>query len=334
MSASREWDKREALPRESHPVSAVFVNVAPVFLLILIGWILARTGILREATGDALAEFVFKIALPTLIFRTLAEAHFDGASPFRLWVAYFGGVAVTWTVGHLIATFLFKRDAKIGVIAGMSSAFANNVFIGLPLVGRSVGDEGIVAISILLAIHLPLMMIVGTILMEHAAAKVDGGGRRSLASVLKQVGSNLSRNPLVIALCLGIAYNLAGLGALPVVLKSVVDQIASVTVAAALISLGMTLRKYPVKGNLSLAAVMAVLKLALLPACVFALAHLLDLSKAWTAAMVLTSSVPTGINAWIIATRFQSGQSLAASVISITTIFGVISVSFWAWLLN
>jgi malonate transporter and related proteins len=220
------------------------------------------------------------------------------------------------------------------VIAGMSSAFANNVFIGLPLVGRSVGDDGLVAISILLAIHLPLMMVAGTILMEHASAKVDGGGRRSIANVLKQVGANLSRNPLVIALTLGLAFNLSGLGALPVVLKSVVDQIAAVTAASALISLGMTLKKYPVHGNLSLATVMAVLKLLLLPAAVYGLAHLLGLSKPWTAAMVLTSSVPTGINAWIIATRFRSGQSLAASVISITTIFGVVSVSFWAWLLN
>lgn len=315
-------------------MSAVFINVAPVFLLILIGFLVARTGLMREETGDALAEFVFKIALPTLIFRTLAEAHFEGASPFRLWIAYFGGVAVTWTVGHLIAKHLFKRDEKIGVIAGMSSAFANNVFIGLPLVGRSVGDDGLVAISILLAIHLPLMMVAGTILMEHASSKVDGGGRRSIATVLKQVGANLVRNPLVIALTLGIAFNLSGLGALPVVLKSVVDQIAAVTAASALISLGMTLKKYPVRGNLSLAAMMAVLKLLLLPAAVFGLAHLLGLSKPWTAAMVLTSSVPTGINAWIIATRFRSGQSLAASVISITTIFGVVSVSFWAWLLS
>ncbi|MGF9693872.1 AEC family transporter [Rhizobium sp. 0TCS1.26] len=315
-------------------MSAVFVNVAPVFLLILIGWMVSRTGLMEEKAGDAIAEFVFKIALPTLVFRTLAEAHFEGASPFRLWIAYFGGVAITWTAGHIVARRFFQRDAKIGVIAGMSSAFANNVFIGLPLVGRSVGNDGIVAISILLAIHLPLMMIAGTILMEHAASKVDGGGRRSLGAILRQVGANLARNPLVIALCAGLIYNLSGIGALPVVVKSVVDQIASTTAAAALISLGMTLRKYPVRGNLSLAAVMAVLKLLLLPAAVFSLAKLLGLSPAWTSAMVLTSSVPTGINAWIIATRFQSGSSLAASVISITTIFGVISVSFWAWLLN
>nr|WP_245365665.1 AEC family transporter [Neorhizobium galegae] len=303
-------------------------------MLILIGFLVARTGLMREETGDALAEFVFKIALPTLIFRTLAEAHFEGASPFRLWIAYFGGVAVTWTAGHLIAKHVFGRDDKIGVIAGMSSAFANNVFIGLPLVGRSVGDDGLVALSILLAIHLPLMMVAGTILMEHASAKVDGGGRRSLVTVLKQVATNLSRNPLVIALTFGLAFNISGLGALPVVLKSVVDQIAAVTAASALISLGMTLKKYPVHGNLSLAAVMAVLKLLLLPAVVYGLAHLLGLSKPWTAAIVLTSSVPTGINAWIIATRFRSGQSLAASVISITTITGIVTVSFWAWLLS
>ncbi|MDO1580571.1 AEC family transporter [Rhizobium oryzicola] len=315
-------------------MSAVFTNVAPVFLLILIGWVLAKTGLLREVTGDALGEFVYKVALPTLIFRTLSEAHFHGASPFRLWVAYFGGVTVTWTIGHLMATHLFKRDAKIGVVSGMSGAFANNVFIGLPLVGRSIGDDGLVALSILLAVHLPMMMIAGTILMEHATAKVDGAGGLGIAAVLRQVGANLARNPLVIALALGTAFNLSGIGAMPVVLKSVIDQIAAVTSAAALISLGMTLRKYPIKGNLALAAAMAVLKLMLLPACVFALAHLLGLSKPWTAAMVLTSSVPTGINAWIIATRFGSGQSIAASVITMTTMLGVVTVTFWAWALS
>src|SRR5690606_39236931 len=116
------------------------------------------------------------------------------------------GVAVTWTAGHLIAKYVFKRDDKIGVIAGMSAAFANNVFIGLPLVGRSVGEQGLVALSILLAIHLPLMMIVGTILMERASAIVNGGQGRGLRAILLQVGSNLLRNPLVIALAAGLAF--------------------------------------------------------------------------------------------------------------------------------
>src|ERR1044072_6757041 len=106
--------------------------------------------------GDALSEFVFKIAVPVLLFRTIAEADFHGASPFRLWIVYFSGVAVTWTAGHIVATRFFGRAARVGCLAGVSSASANNIFIGLPLVERTVGSEGLVALSILLAVHLPI----------------------------------------------------------------------------------------------------------------------------------------------------------------------------------
>jgi len=65
-------------------VSLVLANVLPVFILILLGWLIAKSGLLKAETGDALGEFVFKIAVPMLIFRTLATAHFEGVSRFRL----------------------------------------------------------------------------------------------------------------------------------------------------------------------------------------------------------------------------------------------------------
>ncbi len=314
-------------------MSSVFLNVVPLFILILIGWTAAKTGLLKEETGDALGEFVFKIAVPMLIFRTLADAHFEGASPFRLWTVYFLGVAITWTVGHILTTRVFGRDAKVGVIAGMSGAFANNVFIGLPLVAHVVGKDGLVAISILLAIHLPLMMVVGTILMEGATAKVDGGEKRGVVDVVKQVGSNLARNPLVMALIVGVAFNFFDLH-LPAAIAIVVDQFSAAASPVALLSIGMALTRYPIRGDIGLSGTAAMLKLMLMPATVFLMSHLFALPKDWTAALVLTASVPTGINAWLIAQRFRSGHSLAASVISMTTAFGVVTVGFWAWLLG
>lgn len=314
-------------------MSAIALNVAPIFILILIGWGLARSGFLKVSVGDGLGEFVFKLAVPMLIFRTLAEADFHGASPFRLWAAYFAGVAVTWTAAHLAARHLFGRDAQIGVIAGVSASFANNVFIGLPLVARSVGESGLVALSILLAVHLPIMMIAGTILMENAMHRMTGGERRSASAILKQIGRNLLTNPLVVGLMAGLAFNLGGLP-LTAAGKTVVDQIAGIAGPAALISLGMSLTRYSVSGNLGLVAVMTLLKLFLMPACVWAVAVALDLPPGWIVALVLTSSVPTGINAWLIANRFGAGQPLAASTISVSTLFGVLSVSFWAWLLD
>lgn len=314
-------------------MSEIILDVLPIFVLILIGWLIVRTRLLTSNVGDALSEFVFKIAVPLLLFRTIAQADFHGASPFRLWVVYFSGVAVTWTLGHIAATRLFGRDGRIGVLAGVSSAFANNIFIGLPLVQRTVGDEGLVALSILLAVHLPVMMIAGTILMEHAERKIAGDSSRSLALVLRQIGTNLVRNPLVIGLLAGMAVHLTGLS-LPSTLDSVVAQIASIAGPAALISLGMALEKYGVSGNFGIASVTCSLKLLLLPGCVWIGSHLLGLNSQWTSAMVLTSSVPTGVNAWLIANRFGVGHSLAASTITLTTALGALSVSLWAYILG
>ena len=54
-------------------MSAIALNVAPIFILILVGWTLARTGFLKASVGDGLGEFVFKVAVPMLMFRTLLE---------------------------------------------------------------------------------------------------------------------------------------------------------------------------------------------------------------------------------------------------------------------
>lgn len=314
-------------------MSAVAANVAPIFILILLGWITVKIGLFKADAGDVISDFVFKIAVPMLIFRTLADADFHGASPFRLWASYFGGVIVTWFTGHMLARFVFKQDLRICVIAGISASFANNVFIGLPLVSRSVGEEGLVAISILLAIHLPIMMIAGTLSMEHANHKATGGAKRSALMVVKQVCRNLLTNPLVIGLFFGVCINLSGMTLTPI-LKTVVDQIAGIAGPAALIALGMALTKYSIRGSIGASITMTALKLFLLPACVWLIGTGLGLSKDWLAALVLTSCVSTGINAWLIANRFGIGHSLAASTISISTAFGVLSVSLWAYLLS
>lgn len=312
---------------------AVLHDVLPVFLLILTGWITVQTGALKAETGEALGEFVFKIAVPVLLFRTVAHADVSGGTPLRLWVAYFSGVAVTWTIGHLVGTRLFRRDRQIGVISGISAAFANNVFIGLPLVERVVGNEGMVALSILLAVHLPLMMIAGTVMMERAVRRETGAPGLSVVAILRQTLLNLIQNPLVIGLLAGALLDASGL-AMPELLDTLTAQLAGIAGPAALLSLGMALRRYGLSGNLGLSTVLALMKLILLPACVWTSCHLLGLDAHWTAAMVLTSSVPTGVNAWLIATRFGVGQGLAASAITLSTLFGVFTVTFWAALVG
>ncbi|MBB4065839.1 AEC family transporter [Gellertiella hungarica] len=308
---------------------AVVHDVLPVFLLILTGWLSVHAGWMKVETGEALGDFVFRIAVPVLLFRTIAHADVGAGTPVKLWIAYSSGVTVAWTAGHLVATRLFGRDRRSGVIAGVSSAFANNVFIGLPLVERVVGPQGIVAVSVLLAVHLPLMMVAGTVLMEEAVRRETGVAGRGVAAILRQTIINLVQNPLIVGLLLGSLMHFSGLP-LPALLDTLTAQIAGIAGPAALLSLGMALKSYGLSGNLGLSTVIAGLKLLLLPASVWAFSRALGLTPEWTAAMVLTSSVPTGVNAWLIANRFGVAQGLAASAITLSTLFGVATVTFWA----
>lgn len=308
-------------------------NVLPIFLMIFIGWVIVATGYLKPEAGVALSEFVFKLAVPVLIFRTLAQAEFHGAFPVRLWIAYFSGVAVTWTIGHVAAARIFRADQRTATVAGVSSAFANNVFVGLPLVERTIGDEGMVAISILIAVHLPVMMIASSLLIERAERRDIGKAPVSWFELLRYLARNLSRNPLVFGVLGGIGWNLLDIP-LAGVPKLVADQVSAVAGPAALISLGMAMRRYGAGGNIAMASAATVLKLFLLPLCVMVFSQLLGLSRDWQAAMVLTASVPTGVNAWLIAAQFRTAESLAATTITMTTAAGVASVIFWAWLMG
>lgn len=308
-------------------------NVLPVFLMIFVGWVLVATGYIKAEAGIALSEFVFKLAVPVLLFRTLAQADFHGAFPVRLWIAYFGGVAVTWTVGHLLASRLFGADQRTATVTGVSSAFANTVFIGLPLVERTVGADGLVAISILIAIHLPVMMIASSLLIERAERKDIGSPPVGWVELLRYLGKSLSRNPLVFGILGGVLWNLSGV-ALDGVPGLVADQLSAIAGPAALVSLGMAMRRYGTGGNMRMASAATVLKLFLLPFCVMILARLLGLSADWQAALVLTAAVPTGVNAWLIASQFRTAESLAATTITVTTALGVVSVMFWAWVMG
>ena len=308
-------------------------NVLPVFLMIFGGWLVVASGYLRTEAGDALSDFVFKLAVPVLLFKTIAEADFQGAFPLRLWIAYFGGVAVTWTLAYQLANRLFRTDHRTATVTGVASAFANTVFIGLPLVDRAVGAEGLVAVSILIAVHLPVMMITSSLLIERAEQHDIGKAPGTWWHLAKALGRNLRRNPLVFGIVGGGLWHLFDLP-LAGVPKILADQLSQIAGPAALISLGMAMRRYGFSGNGVLSLVASLLKLMIMPACVYVFATTLGLSAEWRAALVLIAAVPTGVNAWLISVQFRTAEALAASAITLTTALGVFSVTFWAWVVG
>src|SRR5580704_3129581 len=142
--------------------------VLPVFGLIGIGYAVAGVKLLAKDTGEALAGFVFAVAIPLLIFRTLATADFSGASPWLIWIPFFAVFAVNWVLGDVLVRVIFRRDARAGLVGGISSAYGNTVLLGIPLTLAAYGGEGAVPMALIVAVHLPVMMVVSSVLIERA----------------------------------------------------------------------------------------------------------------------------------------------------------------------
>lgn len=304
--------------------------VLPVFGLIGVGYIVAWTSLLREESGEALADFVFVVAIPVLMFRTIAVADFAGAAPWRLWLPFFTGFAVMWGAGHAMARGLFGRDRRAGLVAGFAAAYGNTVLVGIPLTIAAYGDEGAVAIALIVAVCLPVAMAASALLIGRAE-RLDrvGGGQVDAGAAMIGVARNLATNPIVIGIVVGALWRLSGIppGGVPGVL---VGRIADVAGTMALLALGMTLRKYGIVRNVPAGLALSTLKLLAMPALVLLLArYLVALPPVWIKVAVIAAACPTGVNAYLLAARFRTGEALASNAIAISTALAVVTTAFW-----
>jgi predicted permease len=135
--------------------------VLPVFGLIGVGYGARALGAVSDRAGEGVSEFVFTLAVPCLIFRTLSRAEFPAVQPWGYWLSYFLGVAAVWAVAMALAIRVFRVTGSAAVVAGFTAGQSNTVFVGVPMILKAYGDEGAVPLFLLIAVHLPVVVLAG-----------------------------------------------------------------------------------------------------------------------------------------------------------------------------
>ncbi|RUW98660.1 AEC family transporter, partial [Mesorhizobium sp. M8A.F.Ca.ET.023.01.1.1] len=189
-------------------MSPLTETVLFVFSLVALGYLAGFTGYLRPASGEGISDFAVSVAMPLLLFQTMVNADFHGVAPWPLWGAYFTAAAITWAAGHLVTTRIFGRDARAGVVGGVSSAYSNVVLLGAPFILGIFGPSGFEVLSLLVSVHLPIMMMASIVLFE-----MFGRGSGEHVHPLRVLRSFLRRlfiNPLIIGILLGLAWRISG----------------------------------------------------------------------------------------------------------------------------
>lgn len=312
---------------------ATVLIVAPVFALIAAGYASVLFRFVSEGAHKGISEFAFSIAIPALLFRTIVVSEFPDVSPWRMWGAYYGALALTWIAALAISALLRERRAtgEDGVVFAIGSVYGNIVMLGIPLVLSALGNAAAAPMSLILSVNTPLLWLCGILQMELVSRKRTG----SVLSVIRPVLADLARNPLMLGIGFGVVWRFTGLGLNPVVDKTI-ELLAQAGSPAALIALGITLFRFEVKGEMLSVVAMSALKLLAMPAVAFALAKLFNLPPIVTAVVVLFAAMPTGANAYIFAVQYQrlvnpvSGAVALGTLLAAATLPVVVMLVAWA----
>lgn len=291
---------------------------APLFALVLVGYLLVRWGRWPKVISDGLSRYVFAVAIPALLFRLMSDLSRLPPVDARLLGAFFGGCLIVFVLGRVVGARVFRLDGVAQSVFALGGIFSNNVLLGVPLAKAALGDAALPSIALVLVFNSLILWTLVTVSVEwarHGAVSLGGFGRTA-KSVLT--------NPVVAAILLGTAFGLTGAD-LPGVIDAPLGMIAQSAAPTALIALGMGLAEHPVREGWRESLAICALKLLAQPLAVWLLAVALGVPRVETQAVVLLASLSVGVNVYLMSREFRTIEGPVATSLVMSTVLAAIT---------
>jgi predicted permease len=302
---------------------AILNIVAPVFLILAAGFATAKSNHFSDAAIDGVLVYVIRFATPALLFVALYTLDLSAAFSTRQLIAFYVGAFASFFVGYLIGRVANRSPGEC-IAIGFCALFGNTLMLGLPIVGRAYGDQGLLTMYGVVALHAPVMYMFGVVAME--VVKRDGAGALHGA---KNVVRTMATNTLTIGIMLGAFANATQLR-LPEPAFEALSMIAETAIPTALFALGAALTRYKIRDDIVVATAIAVIALIFQPLATFVLAnYVIVLDPLEMRVAVLTAAMPPGLNVYIFATMYRRAEGVAAAVVILSTVLSIATLSFW-----
>ena len=292
----------------------VFVTlVLPAYAVVALGWGLARAPRIPLVLLTTFRRLVFDLILPLYLFRTLASVELPERFPIAYVVGYYGATLALYA---LVTALTWRRSGPgVANIQGLGSVYANAVLLGTPVITAALGDEAALPLFSLIGLHAPLLAFATGALAEIARPDGDAG----LTALLRNIFLGLIRNPIILAIASGLAWNLL-VGPLSADWQQATATAAKLIPPLALLAMGIGLASYRLRSAIAPALGVCATKLAAHPLIVAAtLALLPGIPHLWWQTAVLMAALPTGVNVYLFAAQQRAGEAVAAATVTLAT---------------
>lgn len=301
--------------------------IAPLVLVVILGMALKGFGFLNDTDRERLTRLLYWIVLPALLFRTTYLAGGDLSQHRNLFLATYATFFVVPAFALGVSCFTHKGDRKLHALSAMSSARANNLYLGMPAVILALGDKGLEAASVYMAIALPGYNLVSIMWGE---AIISGG--LSLKA-LRTMSARVVKNPLIIFSMLGLIFAQLHIP-VPETLLVSMQLVGNMATGIALIALGMSLEVHGIPAALRRTWPDVLIKLFLHPAIVWGFLLLWPVPETFFQSAMIISAMPTAVNTFILAGGMGMDERYACDLVAMTTVLGPLSIPIWVALIG
>jgi predicted permease len=292
--------------------------VVPIFGLIGLGYAFARMKWISDEGLRGMNDFVFRLALPCLIFNGATTPHPGGGGTA---FAFFAGCLATYALAMLLARLAMRMKLAEAGTFGLNAAFGNNGMIGIPLVLAIYGQQGLAQLLAIIGLHSLILLPIGTVVGEFAH-----NAQAPILKILRATIISILKNPIVIAVLVGFIVYQAGLP-VPEMGRQFLGLMGGAASPVALFCLGATLVAFDARRDWPSALVCSALKLLLMPLLVWVFTRLIGLPPLPTAVALVAASMPTGANAFFLSRRYAAGAERSGATVLLSTLLSIVTVA-------
>lgn len=287
-------------------------KIMEMFLLILVGVVSYRTGVIDSEANKRLSGLLLKVVSPVLILMAYQIDFKAELLTGLLMVMVFSAVSFGLTIG--LANLLIRPgSSRNPEIERMAVIYSNCGFIGIPLINGLMGREGVFYMT-------AYMTVYNMFIWSHGLVSMCGAG--SLRETLKRFVQ-----PATIAIGIGLVLFLLRIR-LPEVIFNPLDMLGNMNTPLAMLVAGCSLAESDLPGALKRRRtyLISALKLLVVPMLALVVPVLFHADRAVALTVMVGAACPTGAMVSMFALQYDKDSRYATELFTISTVLSLVTI--------
>ena len=297
--------------------------VAPMILLMSIGYFFRSNGTVTRSTMKEYDKIIFKLFMPMLLFKNIYEMDLSHGLAW---------IDITFAAICLILIFVFSiivpkmitSDGKKYSVLGQATLRCNYILYGVAVSEALYGEGNIGAVVMLGVLVVPGINTFSAIILEMGLSG-KSSPKKLLLAVLK--------NPMIVGAIIAFIFKGFSLK-VPDLILPVVRSIANSTTTISFISLGAGLDIASARSDVRLLLWGIFLRMIVIPFIFMPLSVIIGFRGANLCAMMIMFAAPTAVASYPMAVAMGADGDLAGQLVCITTLLSVITIFLWTFALR